>query len=479
MDAMMKYEWDLVWHLGEALRVESLTEDPPKETSLGRRAVQVLNRELGLSPRALANLDRSERLEAISSIISLLVNASDVHPSPRDEVLADKGVQRARLKSEQLAFWDFPQIAPTSERARRLRWQVQHSGYPTPPEVAWDISRAILKFAPRDRPLIFGDPAVGSGVFYGALRAAAGTDYQIGQGFGYESDPGLAGRAALEWSAQNLAVTTGDFLVQQPKRGSWDILLANPPYKRASGDDERAHLRSELLKETGIELQRRSDLWMYFLLRSHSWLSSEGLAAWLIPAHVLYANSGRALREYLSTKVNLLRIHVYHPEESLFDHARVASVAVIYRKVQTEFSSEVTFSAGGSMIRPNQVIRVPQSSLERLERWTEPFLRGMHLGSTGRDRATVGDFFRVRRGVATGANDIFILSHERIQELDVPPHLVRSVVPRRRFIDGSVFDPDRIEIDAIVPYWVIDTPLSLEQLRHEVSPSCSVSSRES
>jgi hypothetical protein len=56
------------------------------------------------------------------------------------------------------------------------------------------------------------------------------------------------------------------------------------------------------------------------------------------------------------------------------------------------------------------------------------------------NRLTVGDLFRVRRGLATGANDYFILPRSEARRLALPLRFLRPILPSPRHVPGSVVE---------------------------------------
>jgi hypothetical protein len=53
---------------------------------------------------------------------------------------------------------------------------------------------------------------------------------------------------------------------------------------------------------------------------------------------------------------------------------------------------------------------------------------------TNTSEALLGDFFTVKRGIATGNNGFFILNKEKVQALDLPRALLRPVLPNSRHL---------------------------------------------
>lgn len=58
------------------------------------------------------------------------------------------------------------------------------------------------------------------------------------------------------------------------------------------------------------------------------------------------------------------------------------------------------------------------------------------------DTPILSDLFDIRRGIATGSNDFFILSREKIEELQLPMECFRPILPSPRYISADEIDAD-------------------------------------
>lgn len=94
------------------------------------------------------------------------------------------------------------------------------------------------------------------------------------------------------------------------------------------------------------------------LLAAHDWLDEGGLFAWLIPGEFLDVNYGVGLKEYLTTRVNLLRIHRFFPSDVQFADALVSSAVVVFERAGPSRRA-VVFSQGGRPTAPDSAIEVP------------------------------------------------------------------------------------------------------------------------
>ena len=113
----------------------------------------------------------------------------------------------------------------------------------------------------------------------------------------------------------------------------FNLIICNPPYVRhqAMVSTEKQRLADRVTKTVGIRPSGYSGLYCYFLMLSHSWMSKQGLAGWLIPSEFMDVNYGKQVKEYLLNKVTLLHIHRFNPSDVQFNDALVSSAVVWFK----------------------------------------------------------------------------------------------------------------------------------------------------
>ena len=176
--------------------------------------------------------------------------------------------------------------------------------FATPSELAQDIVAFARTLLPTDYPIKFLDPAFGLGTFYAALRAEF-SSAQVAQATGVEIDPLYGGAAAKLWSHTPLVLHVADFTSLNPPQDRVNLIICNPPYVRhhhlTSG--QKATLQFQSQQSAGVAMNGLAGLYCYFVLIAHAWMEEGGLAGWLIPSEFMDVNYGKALKEYLLTKV--------------------------------------------------------------------------------------------------------------------------------------------------------------------------------
>ena len=191
------------------------------------------------------------------------------------------------------------------------------------------------------------------------------------------------------------------------------------------------------VQRLGLQPSGLSGLYVYFMLMADALLADGAIASWLLPAEFLYVNYGRVIQDYLTSRVTLLAIHHFDPDEAQFDDALVSSCIVTYRKKTPSTETMCEMSYGGDYINPRQRKSMPLSQLRGLTKWTMPHFEPNNSPTNG---IRLKDIVSVRRGIATGANDYFIIDEGTARKYEVPRNYLKPILPSPRFIRDSVIE---------------------------------------
>lgn len=337
--------------------------------------------------------------------------------------------------------------------------------FATPPALA----REILDIAGKllgQRLVRFLDPAFGTGAFYYALLASLSRDHLVAAE-GYEVDPYYGLPAQHLWDRSGVVFHLDDFTrAQAPtsENDRFNLIVCNPPYVRhhhlAVTDKER--LRALCQHVSGLRADGLGGLYCYFLVLSHDWLAENGLAIWLIPSEFMDVNYGSWVKRYLTERVTLLRIHRFDPNEVQFGDALVSSAVVCFRKTPPSADHEVEFSFGGSLNKPRLTGSFSLTALRHEKKWTRfPARKQRKAGGY-----ILGDFFAIKRGLATGDNSYFILTAAGGRELESARRFLRPILPSPRYVTGNEILADQQGDPIINPQlFLLDCRLPEEAVR--------------
>ena len=316
--------------------------------------------------------------------------------------------------------------------------------FATPTGLAVDILKYANEQLGKCGTVRFIDPAIGTGSFYSALLGVF-QESRIGAAVGYEIDSHYGAPAAELWRGMGLDVRIEDFTQAEAPEDAdkFSLLICNPPYVRhhhiVNGEKQRLKLRMQ--EACGVQISGLAGLYCYFLGLSHEWMSNGGLAGWLIPSEFMDVNYGSSVKRYLLDEVTLLHIHRFDPHDVQFDDALVSSSVVWFRKAPPpDAEHEVRFTYGGSLKRPKLDRMVPAVALRRDPKWTRYPMKESREAAGG---PVLGDYFKIKRGLATGNNSYFILSVEEIEERKLPMEAFRPILPSPRYLPDDEVKADK------------------------------------
>jgi hypothetical protein len=346
-------------------------------------------------------------------------------------------------------------ISPVEEERHRIQLMIDKAKTPeernqlgqfsTPFPLARQMVAHAAPFLPPGETIRFVEPAVGTGVFLSAIASSTALMRRIGSVTGVEIDPLYAKSARNIWKAGGTSIIVEDFAkfaMDAGRRDTADFVCTNPPYVRHHHipGSLKELMRTEILAGLSLKVSGLAGLYVYFILLSHNILAENAIASWLIPSEFMVTNYGAALREYFKTHVELIAMHQFDSEDVQFDDALVSSCVVLYKKKRPSGEGVFTFSHGGDLLAPrsHRKIHVRGMELRSCWRFNQPAEASDHTHASFR----MGDLFDVRRGIATGANDFFLLTIEQAAALKIPSGLLVPVLPGVRWLDGSTIQAD-------------------------------------
>ncbi|MGN6111750.1 MAG: Eco57I restriction-modification methylase domain-containing protein [Luteimonas sp.] len=311
--------------------------------------------------------------------------------------------------------------------------------FATPSPLARDILTHARALLPAKQKVRFLDPALGSGAFYAALRRVF-DERSIEHAQAYEIDPHYGEHADALWTPHGLKLIHGDFTRAQPQP-HFNLVICNPPYVRHHhlSTEDKQHLAERTWDATGLQLSGLAGLYCHFLLQTHAWMAPGAIAGWLIPSEFMDVNYGRKVKDYLLKQVSLLQIHRFDPDDVQFADALVSSAIVWIKNEPPKEGHQVRFTYGGTLTQPQEERMVASTDLAREHKWTRYPRQGVRDNTA---RSTVGDLFRVKRGLATGDNGFFVLSEDQVRARKLPNKALRPILPSPRYVEGDAIQAD-------------------------------------
>ena len=320
--------------------------------------------------------------------------------------------------------------------------------FSTPNNLAREITSFGLQLL-SDSEIRFLEPAIGTGSFYSALLAEAEENAKI-SAVGFEIDKQFFNAAHTIWG-ESIRLFNADFTQSTPTE-KVNLLICNPPYVRHHflSTEEKKRLATAVSNEVNVNISMLAGLYCHFILLAHKWLEPGAICGWLIPSEFMDVNYGNAIKEYLLKNVHLLRIHRYDPMDCQFEDALVSSAVVWFKNEIIEDDYEVEFSFGQTHFSPAFQRNVKKSDLLSERKWTRFPQYGVRQTENPKN-FSLGDYFDVKRGLATGDNDFFILTKSQIEEFGLDMKFFTPILPSPRKLNCDEVVSDKNGLPCIDP----------------------------
>ena len=341
---------------------------------------------------------------------------------------------------------DWPEQQYTSVSS--LRHRQQYSQVFTPFAVAEFMAAWGLKVRGGVKKVL--DPAAGLAVFARALKAQGAASLQI---TAYETDAQVLHRCqdVVDYlrPSMDFEFHAQDYL-QSGWEATYDLILANPPYRNfreLTGREQRVEEWSEKLSVT---LSPATNLYVFFLLKAVAQLRVGGRCAFLIPSDFLQQDYGEAVKQYL-LRNGLQGIVAFAAEASLFAEVLTTSCIVLIEAGSVAETVEfITVNGMDGLQGINATLdchneqspgvlrqRLALSALQPAHKWNDCF----QIKTTVRLKHSTlfSRWARISRGIATGANDFFLLTQAKADALGLTASELEPVISKARHVKDFYF----------------------------------------
>jgi methylase of polypeptide subunit release factors len=199
----------------------------------------------------------------------------------------------------------------------------------TPDTVAVDMANSMLAYMP-STPLRILDPSSGPGTFSKALSGRLVTSSQM---HCFDIDPRMseASRMVMEGEGiQGISVCV-DYLAEPIRREFYDAAILNPPYIRHEqiAKSSKKHLQSAIKDSLGVDVDARSNLFVYFVLKAIAETKVGGVVAFIVYDAIGNTLYGQKALDSVEAVAEILdRTKVKAP----FDNAIIDAEVILVRR---------------------------------------------------------------------------------------------------------------------------------------------------
>ncbi len=325
------------------------------------------------------------------------------------------------------------------------------------------IAEWMVAWLLQSRPHNLADIGCGTGNF---LLKATQLLYKTSYApklYGYDLSPLLlnAALAAFPTQLKDRPVALPTLAIQNyldaPLPESVDAVICNPPYTRHHhiAPEVKDELQAFFKMRFHFDVSRQGTLAFYFLLKLIAEMPEGARAAVIVPMEVFDARYGLAAKRALCQQTALSSIIHFAPQMNAFHKVDVGASILLFRKGHTKNNpvrhlTLNTLPTTDALLTCLEAKHPDQRSLafgslnvqsqdELLDvpKWfsiskSEPV--NADWQSTGLV-VPLKALVKVVRGIATGANEFFVLSTQKVKRLSLEPYVVRTLQRNREIQD--------------------------------------------
>lgn len=268
-------------------------------------------------------------------------------------------------------------------RSRKTYYELARSQVNTPPDVVEAFWSIVRKYRSHVSSVV--DLGAGDG------RFAVGGNFGTYLGIEIDSTREVLTNLPAKASVIN------DCAFRHPDNG-FSACIGNPPYVRHHDLEPswRDQIAKTLSRLSGFELNRKCNLYVYFLFLSLFKTTDRGLVASIVPYEWLSRPSSKPLRDYIDK--NRWQVDVYRFEQPVFDGVdTTASISIVDKRAKTGLWKYFSIDNHGKVSRSSSVTGTNRKLIDYDSRGDLWAMRGMSPGTQKVFTLTEGE--RVHAGL--------------------------------------------------------------------------------
>lgn len=310
----------------------------------------------------------------------------------------------------------------------------------TRPEVAEFMVQWVLKSGQRT---LF-DPSFGLGAFFDPVADAPGIVFA-----GSEIDPEILDFWTDEAVGRKVEIENEDYLLSWGK--SHTNIVCNPPYMRFQKFIGRDSVFKTFVENLGLRLSGYTNTASTFLLKSLSELNGAGRLAYIMPLEFLNTGYGTIVKKCLIEDRHLVAIINLKCEKDIFPDAITSVGIVLYDTCRhyshVDFYIADSISSLENILESRPTTRVALERLNPETKWLSYFQKNT-FDINHQMAVPLNYYGHFSRGIATGANEFFVLKPSRAKTLGINDSESVPCITKSSQIRQSVFG--RADYDDLV-----------------------------
>lgn len=307
----------------------------------------------------------------------------------------------------------------------------------TPPAIAESMVSYGLN---KDTKTIL-DPACGLGIF---MKKILDTGY-AGKLVGIDKDPVMINACYLDIKLQypknikQMQLDNVDYLLEDKYEQKIDFLICNPPYLNFHDFDR--NLISHIEKKYEVSFSKLTNLYALFIVKAKNSVKHNGKIAFITPSEFFYTGYGKTVKKFMLENFTIESFVTFDFDKTVFDKVLTTSTIsfLINKKPNPNHSVKFIktpkiFNGIEKMKKSNTrkkiyVNIIKQNKIDYNKKW-QSYFSDMIYSGLDEKLVPLNHEAKVKRGIATGSNDFFILSSKERDDWGIEDDFLVPVISK-------------------------------------------------
>ena len=283
------------------------------------------------------------------------------------------------------------------------------------------------------------EPAFGLGVF-SRLALEKNKNIKIK---GFDVDEAIYHKASKNFQNNNVNLYLEDYLYNDWSN-KYDAIICNPPYLKFH-DYKNLETLKEIKKKLNINLSGFTNIYTLFLLKSIYQLKQNGKIAYIVPSEFLNSNYGKNIKKYLLESQLLKEVIIFDFKENIFDKAITTSAILFLEKNQ---NNTLNFTNINNIFHLNNFENIKKQhyhykDIDYNVKWKKYYQK--QNSTKYKNLIPFNSVAKVKRGIATGANEYFIFNIEKAKKHNIDIKYLLPCITASKDIISPIFTNNDFE----------------------------------
>lgn len=311
------------------------------------------------------------------------------------------------------------------------------------------IAKLMIRWITKNKPFSILDPSFGLGIFYREYLKQE--TIRKSQFDAYEIDPEIVKFYKSYYPDHQLNIINEDFLLSTTKK--YDSIICNPPYIKFKSSDHWYLVIESIENDLGVKLSKNTNQASLFLLKSLTLLKKNGHLAFVLPYDFFNANYGSVIKEYLVDNHLLKQILLLSNEHDFFPEVKSTFCILLCRNDDKKDPIGITKINSQDEIQNNEDISfsidysICEEDLPCDSKWTNK-INSLYVETMNvpQNFVKLSYYGKIKRGLATGANDFFALSKSMIIQYRISEENFCKCITKSNQVTKAVFTNNDFDI---------------------------------